>query len=60
MQNNAAEVVVIDNLSEGYKENIAHWFNDVRFRLIEGDICNYETKKRLIFFINKTLKIEVI
>ena len=45
MQNNAAEVVVIDNLSEGYKENIAHWFNDVRFRLIEGDICNYETVK---------------
>jgi len=45
MQNNAAEVVVIDNLSEGYKENIAHWLNNPRFKFIDGDICNYETVK---------------
>jgi len=46
LQNNAAEVVVLDNLSEGYKNNIAHWLSDERFKFIEGDICNYETVKR--------------
>jgi len=45
LQNNATEVVVLDNLSEGYKNNIAHWLSDVRFKFIEGDICNYETVK---------------
>jgi UDP-N-acetylglucosamine 4-epimerase len=45
LQNNAAEVVVLDNLSEGYKNNIAHWMSDARFKFIEGDICNYETVK---------------
>jgi len=46
LQNNAAEVVVLDNLSEGYKNNIAQWLSDERFKFIEGDICNYETVKR--------------
>ncbi len=45
MQNNAAEVVVIDNLSEGYKDNIVHWLNNPRFKFIDGDICNYDTVK---------------
>jgi UDP-N-acetylglucosamine 4-epimerase len=43
MNNDAQEVVVIDNLSEGYSANIAHWLNNPKFKFINGDICNYET-----------------
>lgn len=36
-------VRVLDNLSNGYIENIQEFFGDPRFEFIEGDIRNYET-----------------
>src|SRR5690554_6108049 len=40
MQHGAAEVRVIDNLSEGNEKNIEHWNSDSRFSFTEGDICD--------------------
>lgn len=42
MQHNAAEVRVVDNLSEGSKSNIEHWLNHPNFKFFEGDICDEE------------------
>jgi len=39
-QNN--KVVCLDNFSTGKKENIEHHTNNPNFKLIEGDICNFE------------------
>lgn len=36
-------VRVLDNLSNGYLENIQEFFNHPRFEFIEGDIRSYET-----------------
>jgi len=36
-------VRVLDNLSNGYIENIQEFYNHPRFEFIEGDIRNYET-----------------
>ena len=36
-------VRVLDNLSNGYLENIQEFFNHPRFEFIEGDIRDYET-----------------
>ena len=36
-------VRVLDNLSNGYIENIQEFFNHSRFEFIEGDIRDYET-----------------
>ena len=36
-------VRVLDNLSNGYIENIQEFFNHPRFQFIEGDIRDYET-----------------
>lgn len=36
-------VRVLDNLSNGYIENIEEFFNNPRFEFIEGDIRDYET-----------------
>ncbi len=38
-----ANVVVLDNFITGKRENINHLLNHPHFKLIEGDICNYET-----------------
>jgi UDP-N-acetylglucosamine 4-epimerase len=43
--NNAAQVIVLDNLSEGNKNNILQWENNPKFKFIEGDICDLETVK---------------
>lgn len=34
------EVVVVDDLSTGRRENIAHLLGEKRFQFVEGDICN--------------------
>ncbi|MBC7263931.1 MAG: GDP-mannose 4,6-dehydratase [Chloroflexi bacterium] len=34
------EVVVVDDLSTGRRENITHLLDEERFRFVEGDICN--------------------
>ena len=36
-------VRVLDNLSNGYIENIQEFFDHPRFEFMEGDIRNYET-----------------
>lgn len=40
---NVELVRVLDNLSNGYIENIQPFFNHPKFEFIEGDICDYET-----------------
>lgn len=42
MEHGATEVRVVDNLSEGKKENIAHWLGHERFSFFEGDITDVE------------------
>jgi len=42
MEHGATEVRVVDNLSEGKKENIEHWLNNERFSFFEGDITDVE------------------
>jgi UDP-N-acetylglucosamine 4-epimerase len=40
LKHNAKKVVVLDNLSTGFKENILPYLNHSNFQFIEGDICN--------------------
>lgn len=51
-QNN--QVVCLDNFSTGKKENIAHHLTNPSFKLIQGDIRNFETCQKA------TLGIEII
>jgi UDP-N-acetylglucosamine/UDP-N-acetylgalactosamine 4-epimerase len=41
-------VVVLDNLSTGYKKNIAHHFGNSKFEFIDGDIRDLNTCKRAV------------
>jgi UDP-N-acetylglucosamine 4-epimerase len=43
MDNGAKKVRVLDNLSNGYKENIEQYFADERFEFVEGDILDEAT-----------------
>ncbi|MCC6690899.1 MAG: NAD-dependent epimerase/dehydratase family protein, partial [Bacteroidia bacterium] len=40
---NAGKVVVLDNLSTGFEENIKPFFGFHNFKFIKGDICNIDT-----------------
>jgi len=42
----AKKVRILDNLSNGYYENIKEFENNPAFEFIEGDICNLETCKK--------------
>lgn len=42
IKNNAKKVIVLDNLSTGYEENIREFEKDKNFIFIKGDITNYE------------------
>ena len=42
-QHQAAKIVVLDNLSTGYLENIAEYIDNGRVQFIEGDIRDYKT-----------------
>jgi UDP-N-acetylglucosamine 4-epimerase len=47
--NNGAKLVrVLDDLSNGYYENIAHLENDRRFEFIKGDIRDFEVCKNAV------------
>ena len=48
MKYNAGKVIVLDNLSNGYKKNIEHHFQASNFEFIEGDITDFETCKKVI------------
>ncbi|MCO6498813.1 MAG: SDR family oxidoreductase [Vicingus serpentipes] len=48
MRYNAGKVIVLDNLSNGYKKNIVRFFDQPNFEFIEGDITDFETCKRAI------------
>jgi UDP-N-acetylglucosamine 4-epimerase len=41
--NNAKKVRVLDNLSNGYFENVSEFINDKRFEFVNGDIRSYDT-----------------
>jgi len=41
-------VRVVDNFSTGKKENVKEFFNNANFELIEGDISNTTTAKRVV------------
>ncbi len=42
---NAGRIVILDNLSTGYVENISKYLSDSRVEFIEGDIRDYDTCK---------------
>lgn len=44
----AKKVRVLDNLANGYRENITPFFNHQAFEFIEGDITNFETCKKAL------------
>lgn len=48
MKYNAGKVIVLDNLSNGYKKNIEQYFGKANFEFIEGDITDFETCKSII------------
>jgi UDP-N-acetylglucosamine 4-epimerase len=48
LRHGAAQVRVLDNFSNGYKENIAAYFNHRNFELLEGDIRNIEDCKKAL------------
>lgn len=45
---NAGKVIVLDNLSNGYKKNLKPFENHANFLFIEGDITDYELCKEII------------
>lgn len=42
------EVVCLDNLSTGFKENIIHHIDKSNFNFIQGDICDLETCRNAV------------
>ena len=46
------EVVVIDNLSVGRRENISHLDENPKFRFVETDICNFDSIESLFMDID--------
>ncbi len=52
MKYNAGKVIVLDNLSNGYKKNIAQYFGETNFEFIEGDITDYDTCKEIISHVD--------
>lgn len=48
MKYNAGNVIVLDNLSNGYKENIAQFFGQPNFEFIEGDITDFDLVSRIM------------
>ena len=49
---NAKKVVVLDNFSTGYFENISKFVPNSNFKLIKGDIRNYETCENALLDID--------
>ncbi|MHA8087429.1 SDR family oxidoreductase [Aquirufa sp. Wall-65K1] len=45
---NAGKVRVLDNLSNGYKNNIEEFLDDKRFEFVEGDIRDFNTCKQVL------------
>ena len=43
LENNAKQVIVLDNFSNGFEKNIAPFFNRPNFKFIEGDIRDLDT-----------------
>ena len=50
--NNNHQVVVLDNLSTGNKNNIEHLLNHPNFQFIYGDICNLEIVRKSCYGVN--------
>lgn len=42
LKNNAQKVVVLDNLSTGFEDNLKNFISDKRFQFIKGDICQLD------------------
>jgi UDP-N-acetylglucosamine 4-epimerase len=43
LENNAKQVIVLDNFSNGFEKNISPFFNRPNFKFIEGDIRDLDT-----------------
>lgn len=48
MKYNAGKVIVLDNLSNGYKKNIEQFLNDPNFQFIEGDITDFDLVSQIM------------
>lgn len=51
----AKKVIVLDNLSNGYKKNIDQFLNATNFEFIEGDIRDLETCKKAMLGVDFVL-----
>ena len=52
LENNACHVRIIDNLSNGYSENIKPFYRFTNFEFIEGDIRDYDICKKSMIGID--------
>lgn len=48
INNNAKKVRVLDNFSNGYRENLGQFLGKSNFELIEGDITNFQTCREVL------------
>ena len=48
MKYNAGKVIVLDNLSNGYKKNIEHFIDESNFQFIEGDITDFDLVTKIM------------
>lgn len=48
MKHKAGKVIVLDNLSNGYKKNIEQFIEQSNFQFIEGDITDFELVSRVM------------
>ena len=46
--NNQNQIICLDNFSTGFKNNIEPFLKNSNFKLIEGDICNFETCQKAV------------
>lgn len=53
LENN--EVICLDNFSTGYRHNIVSFLSNPKFRLIEGDIRNFETCQEVVTGVDYVL-----
>lgn len=48
MKHNAGKVIVLDNLSNGYKKNIEQFIGNSNFQFIEGDITDFDLVSQIM------------
>jgi UDP-glucuronate decarboxylase len=47
-----SQVVAVDDFSTGRKENISHLMENPKFKLVEGDVCAFQSKDKFNFIFH--------